>query len=266
MQNERPERAIRINYGPDRHQFGYLRLPGGEGPHPVIMIVHGGCWTSYLADITSIEPLAEGLRHQGYATWNIEYRCLDHPDGGWPNTILDVGTAWDELRVLAKQYPLDLKRCAGIGHSAGAPLALWLAGRMKLSPPDALFMEEPLPPRMVMAMGGPGDLQAFAKIDVGVCGDSVTHHLLDGSPQQSPGHYAQASPAQLLPLGVPHAVLSGELDPAVPPYLGEEYMKLAKEAGDSVRHIVVKGAGHMDFCAPGTPAWPVILERLKQLK
>ena len=36
--------AERISYGPEDLQFGDLRLPDGEGPFPVIMIIHGGCW------------------------------------------------------------------------------------------------------------------------------------------------------------------------------------------------------------------------------
>jgi acetyl esterase/lipase len=28
----------------DAHQFGDLRLPKGNGPHPVVMNIHGGFW------------------------------------------------------------------------------------------------------------------------------------------------------------------------------------------------------------------------------
>jgi len=33
----------RIQYGKDPMQFGELRLPKGKGPHPVAVVIHGGC-------------------------------------------------------------------------------------------------------------------------------------------------------------------------------------------------------------------------------
>lgn len=35
--------ATRIAYGAGPLQFGELRVPPGNGPHPVVIIVHGGC-------------------------------------------------------------------------------------------------------------------------------------------------------------------------------------------------------------------------------
>ena len=40
-----PDRRIR--YAEDsRHQYGELRLPGGPAPHPLAIVLHGGCWGS----------------------------------------------------------------------------------------------------------------------------------------------------------------------------------------------------------------------------
>ena len=33
-------------YGEDSLQFGELILPDGPGRHPVIILIHGGCWLS----------------------------------------------------------------------------------------------------------------------------------------------------------------------------------------------------------------------------
>src|SRR5688572_25693909 len=33
-----------LEYGQDPTQVGELRLPSGPGPHPVVVLVHGGCW------------------------------------------------------------------------------------------------------------------------------------------------------------------------------------------------------------------------------
>lgn len=43
--------ARRIAYGTDPLQFGELRVPAGRGPHPVVTIVHGGCWVAKLGNL-----------------------------------------------------------------------------------------------------------------------------------------------------------------------------------------------------------------------
>jgi arylformamidase len=115
--------TARIAYGPDSLQFGDLRLPDTPGPHPVVIVIHGGCWVSRFANIRNSTALADALRDAGFATWNVEYRRTDSPGGGWPNTFLDVARATDHLRELAKRYPLDLTRTVAVGHSAGGHLA-----------------------------------------------------------------------------------------------------------------------------------------------
>ncbi|HWL72771.1 MAG TPA: hypothetical protein VNQ74_02725, partial [Burkholderiaceae bacterium] len=83
----------RIAYGPDAMQFGELRLPKGSGPHPLAIVVHGGCWLAAFADLQLMAPLSDALTRSGVATWNIEFRSVDRPGGGWPNTLVDVGSA-----------------------------------------------------------------------------------------------------------------------------------------------------------------------------
>ena len=34
----------KIYYGENENQFGELRLPAGNGPHPVAIVIHGGFW------------------------------------------------------------------------------------------------------------------------------------------------------------------------------------------------------------------------------
>src|SRR6476661_8743778 len=75
-----PEGDARIPYGPDPFQFGDLRLPPGSGPHPVVVVIHGGFWRAAY-DLTHIGHLAAALTAAGVATWTIEYRRIGHPGG-----------------------------------------------------------------------------------------------------------------------------------------------------------------------------------------
>jgi pimeloyl-ACP methyl ester carboxylesterase len=45
------------------------------------------------------------------------------------NDISGCGGWLDYVATLAKTYPLDLDRVIAMGHSSGAQLAFWLAGR-----------------------------------------------------------------------------------------------------------------------------------------
>jgi acetyl esterase/lipase len=89
----------RIHYGKDPLQFGDLRLPKTSGRHPVIIVIHGGCWKSkhgaLVADLQDTAALSSALTHLGIATWNIEYRQIDNPGGDgqahlkmWPMPLI----------------------------------------------------------------------------------------------------------------------------------------------------------------------------------
>src|ERR1017187_3521621 len=111
-----PKADHRIAYGSDPQQFGDLRLPKGAGPFPVVIVIHGGCWRAQY-DLEHNGRMAGALTAPGAATWSIEYRRLGNPGGGAPGTFDDVAAAAAYLQVLAKQYPLDLKRVTAVGHS-----------------------------------------------------------------------------------------------------------------------------------------------------
>src|SRR5262249_2478501 len=108
----------RIAYGADPQQFGELRRPAGTASYPVVVVVHGGFWQSQY-DLGLMVPVCEALTREGLATWNVEYRRVGDPGGGWPGTFLDVGAAVDHLRTLAPQHGLDVRRTITLGHSAG---------------------------------------------------------------------------------------------------------------------------------------------------
>src|SRR5439155_8536839 len=107
------------------------------GPHPATILIHGGFWRAPYG-YTLMTSLADDLANRGIATWNIEYRRIGDPGGGWPATLLDVAMAADYLQKIAPTYALDLKRVVTIGHSAGGHLALWLAARPHIPQGDIL--------------------------------------------------------------------------------------------------------------------------------
>ncbi len=78
-----------ISYGDAPQQTVEIRLPRSNGRHPVVLLLHGGCWQNSF-DRAYLGHMAETLRGQGWATFNVEYRRLGDPGGGWPGAIEDA--------------------------------------------------------------------------------------------------------------------------------------------------------------------------------
>lgn len=244
-------------YGEDAVQTGELRLPAGEGPFPVAVLIHGGCWTKAIGATESyMAPLASVLAAHGVATWNIDYRQMGDEGAGWPGTFLDWGAGTDHLRSLAERYPLDLKRVGVVGHSAGAHAALFVAGRHRLPEGSELAGGDPLPVQAVIALDGPGDLALGRARAAEICGVDGIEAVMGGTPETVPERYGEGSPVNLLPLGAKQLVVASVI---MPVDQGEAWRKAATEAGDEVELIVMERSGHFDMLAPGTASFEMTL-------
>lgn len=247
----------RIAYGPDSLQFGELRLPPeGEGPFPVVVFIHGGCWLAQF-DLTHVGPVSADLAARGYAVWTPEYRRVGDTGGGWPGTFLDIGRAVDHLRILAKEYPLDLNEVTVMGHSAGGHLAIWQAQRAGLPEDSPLYVPDPLPVSRVVSLAGITDLVAYN--EVGNSCSVAVPKLMGGSPSEQPELYRQASPATLGPGSVPVWLIHGTEDAIVPPEQSSSYAALAGQDSSRVRLVTISGGGHFDLVHPASVAWEEVV-------
>jgi acetyl esterase/lipase len=250
----------------DKDLVAELRVPAGTGPHPVAIVIHGGCWVTKFADARYMKPLAEGLRVDGFATWTISYRRADEPGGGWPGTFLDVAAMSAVLRELAPRYQLDLTRVIASGHSAGAHLALWLASQPKL--PVASGVRAPktaLPIAAVVALDGPGDLVGANTGASKICGGNVLEQLLSSTPDAAPERWTLASPTAWLPLGVPQAMVRGSFDLRVVSNGSEAgsmpvHAAKARAAGDSTWVVMADSTSHFSFLDPQHPSYAIVLQ------
>jgi acetyl esterase/lipase len=263
-----PPGARRLAYGSDPLQFGELRVPTGTGPHPVAIIVHGGCWVAKLGNndermvaINNMRPLAAALTEAGIATWNVEYRRLGHSGGGWPGTFHDVAQAADYVRTLAKENALDLRRVIAIGHSAGGHLVMWLGARSRIAKSSELYTSNPLPLSGIVNLDGPSDLKATIEVQQPICGRPVITDLIGGTPDQQPERYRAASPIEMLPVGVGQELFAGRM------FAGQvqPYETAAKKAGDVLRTTVLAEAGHFVFIDPQSDVWPQVMAAVQRL-
>jgi acetyl esterase/lipase len=231
----------------------YLRLPSRSGPggqpFAVAIVIHGGYWRAAYG-LEHIGHLCAALTRAGLATWNLEYRRIGDPGGGWPAAGEDVLRGAQYLRTLAQSYPMDMTRVIVIGHSAGGQLALWLAAQHKVQL------------RGVVSLAGVSDLRRAWEL--GLSRGAVAE-LMGGSPQQLPGRYRQASPIELVPLGVPERLLHGSNDDVVPIDISRRFERAAAAAGDQAILVELPGTEHFDLIDPRTPAWKHVVAAVLDL-
>jgi acetyl esterase/lipase len=260
-----PHPSEKIAYGPLPDQFGELWLPAGKGPFPVVLMIHGGCWLSSVAKLTIMNYAADDLRRRGIAVWNVEYRGVDVPGGGYPGTFLDIAAAADALARIAPRHGLKTDRIVALGHSAGGHLALWLAARGRIAAASPLKTTHPLPIAAVVSVGGLPDLAVVGA--QGICGGEGTIGRLVGPPTfRHPNIYADTSPAELGVGRDQQVLISGDQDPIAPPELGEAYTTKMKAKGADIRHLVVPNSGHVELISPGTAAWSRAVETVQALQ
>jgi acetyl esterase/lipase len=264
--------ATTVAYGEHPSQFVDVYTPAGAGPHPVVVLIHGGFWRlPWGRDL--MLGLAGDLVGRGFAVVNVEYRRLGEDGGGWPGTCEDVVSALSVLAGRREQagevgaeyaagagadagtdpFPelgLDLDRVGLVGHSAGGHLALWAA------------KHTPVPVRVVVSQSGVLDLRSAARdrLDGGADGrlpaavEFVGGELGD---VRCDAAYSLASPIELLPLGaaVHQFVLHGDADNRVPFQQSVDYVAAAEAVGDSVEFAAFAGMGHFEVIDAGHESW-----------
>jgi acetyl esterase/lipase len=240
-----PAADQRVEYGPDPSQFVDVRLPAGKEPHPVVFFIHGGYWRAKY-DLSYAGHLCHALKDEGIATWNVEYRRVGNPGGGWPGTFEDIRAAFQALMAAMEKggHPLlDRKRLCVAGHSAGAQLALCLAANS---------------PQVTRVLSLAGVLDLRRGWELHLSNDAVAE-FLGGSPNQVPELYREASPAeQRIPRPV-QKLIHGALDDDVPYELSEGYAARKSKAGERVELITLRQTGHYEMVDPGSTVWSRVL-------
>ena len=243
--------ATRHRYGGHPRQVADLHRPIGSGPHPVVVVLHGGYWQTPYTKLI-MRPLCVDLVKRGYAAFNVEYRRLGREGGGWPQTFDDVAKAIDHLANPGmRDARLDLDRITLLGHSAGGQLAMWAAGRGELpaGAPGAAPLVRPI---RVLAMAPVCALEEAGR---------PARLLLGGTPSEVPERWRQADPMRRIPLAVPVTIVHAHGDETVSVRRSREYAVAARAAGADVTLHEPAGS-HRDHIDPSTAAWRLAVRSL----
>ena len=230
-----------------------LALPAGPGPHPLVILLHGGAWRGgsrkelsrggNFADYgTNGVSLTEALAKSGYVAASVGYRLA--PKAKFPAQIQDVTTAIRYLKSNAKAYRLDPARVGVVGFSAGGHLAA-LVGVA----PDVAEFCGPLYPgvsskvQCVVDFFGPADLTLYTETP-GI-ERSFMVPLLGATSGQHPELYTSASPVTHAGKdSPPFLILHGTTDIVVPIVHSKRLHAKLVESGATSTLVPIRNKGH----------------------
>jgi pimeloyl-ACP methyl ester carboxylesterase len=112
-----------VNHG--SRMNGLIYLAAGNGPHPLVIFLHGFPGNERNLD------LAQAVRRAGYDALYLDYRGNwgSGGDFSFANALDDVSAilSWSRTPAIAAKYHIDPRRIALVGHSLGGWLALMSA-------------------------------------------------------------------------------------------------------------------------------------------
>ncbi len=242
-----------VSYGDHPDQCADLRLPAGDGPpRPLVVVVHGGFWRAEY-DRAHTGPMAAALAALGHPVAQIEYRRTGRPDGGWPHTLTDVRAglaALPELAAAALSGRVAPVPPILVGHSAGGHLALYVAAHA----PETVGG--------VLALAPVADLAQAYRLDLD---EGAVAALLGGGPDDVPDRYAAADPSVLVPVRTRTVAIHGDQDMQVPIAISRSWIAADQAAGGSATLVELPECEHFGLIAPGSTAWPRVVEALRSL-
>lgn len=205
--------------------------PRAAGPHPAVVLIHGGSWDS--GDRRALGPLARDLAERGFVAFAIEYRLSG--EARFPAAVEDARAAVRWVGQHARRFGGDPARIAVFGPSAGGHLALMVAAL------------EPEIVRACATWAAPADLVRGLTEGDRVPRESlrVAEKFLGCTFAARPERWALASPATHVSRAMgPLFLAHGDRDGVVP-FSQALYMQEAAERhGVPVTLVRVRGANH----------------------
>jgi acetyl esterase/lipase len=239
LSRSKPAPDATVRYGDDALQLVDVWTPKGAGPHPAVVMIHGGCWQTEIAERDIMNWIADDLRSRGVGVWNIEYRGVDR-GGGYPGTYLDVGAAADMFAARGGEFGFKTSGpVITIGHSAGGHLALWLGRRSGLAKGDALRGAAPLLVDLAISQGGLPDLRAQMTLPDHGCGNEAATKMAGDA-------FTRTSPPEMPKGRARELQFNNDLDSIAPPSFGAAF---------GAEMVTTPHEGHAELIAPETVSW-----------
>lgn len=220
----------------DLYVTGLMNVPSGEGPFPVVILLHGGIDQDVYAQGDGTNGPADFFARNGYLTVAPDYRTYN--DTGGSGSPLKIPWVIDVLNLIAALPTLpeaDAERIGVWGDSRGG----WIAGHLMVisREVDAVTLYAPLHLDQAVVW----DLYANALGREWARNDAAIY----GSPETNPEGYQAASPyAYLDRVAVPVQIHHGALDGVAPVEWSADLAARLEERGKQVEYWEYPGAEH----------------------
>jgi len=246
--------------------LGDLYLPASGGPHPALLLIHGG---GFVRGSKSAFGITWGpyLAGRGYVVFAIDYRLAKPDQPAWPQELLDCKAGLQYLRGNATALGVDPDRIGVGGESAGGALAALVGVTQDLPRfaghyPRDEYASASTKVKVALPMYGVYDLMAQRRQSLNV-GNNGEEQFIGGTPDQMPGGYFESSAlsyiresaASLRSVATPNPgakipwfVAWGIEDHVVPPD-GQSvaFVQALRDAGATVVAVPVPKADHYWF-------------------
>lgn len=140
-----------------------ISSPTSAGPHPVLLLIHGGGWVVGRAD--QIEDYAKLLASSGIVVANLDYSLA--PERRYPTPVRHAAAALDYLHEHAADFGGESSELFVGGNSAGAQISAQLAAAVTSPALErSLDLDIATPPaalRGVVLYSGPYDFDTVSR-------------------------------------------------------------------------------------------------------
>ena len=221
-------------------QLDVYQPPVAEaGPHPAVVLIHGGGWTSF--DKSTMHGMGDFLARHGFVAFAVDYRLFSDGRNRWPAQLDDVQRAVRWVRANGAKYGIHTDRMGAFGHSAGGQLAALLGMLDTRDNSDPALAKYSSRVQAVADASGPTDFTAERNPD----GKAFLAHFLGASYDEDPARWREASPAFDVHKGdAPFLIVHGTADEMVPISQSEELYQKLEAAGVPVSFVKLN-AGHI---------------------
>jgi acetyl esterase/lipase len=220
-----------------------IAWPKTGGPHPLIVLIHGGAWSGGSKLDMRNEMLA--FARAGYVAASVGYRLTQAPENVFPAALQDVRCAVRWLRSRASVYGIDGSRVAAAGYSAGGHLSSLLGVAADVAELDGRCPAGELPASVsaVISYAGPQDLRVNGPYTEEQA--RLVTNFLGAFPGDEPALAALASPAAHVSAGdPPFLFVHGTEDDLVPVEQARRMKAALRQAGTRATLLELRGTGH----------------------
>ncbi|MFM5953176.1 MAG: alpha/beta hydrolase fold domain-containing protein [Novosphingobium sp.] len=219
-----------------------IYVPAGNGPHPLVLYIHGGGWvgghTRHSGALADFPKVLAALAAEGFTVASLEYRLS--AEAKFPAQLQDAKAALRFLGANAAKYRIDPSRVGIWGGSAGGHLTALTCKDTRLDPQAA----KDVCATAAVTWYGVFDFAKMAGPDR-PGGDQNAGKLVDCSGPCPAERYAWASPVTYIDAkDPPFLLIHGTEDKVVPVAQSREAEAAFKAAGVPVQTLYIPGVDH----------------------